>query len=186
MAKMSRRTLAEYPGLKISPTISVKKSENTSTPKLLGLCVLVFGTTSGVENESICGDCQKRENRPGSLSLIDGRSKSDVVFLLRTSDDRSIFISFSFHCYPKHYNNNDLQYWYVIWLRYSSQSHSRSLDWRCSYVNKNHKTSLFFTITSRILSMLLRGGPETNYHPDYSQKNQPRQWPCQICDFLFR
>ena len=53
-------------------------------------------------------------------------------------------------------------------------------------MNKNHKTSLLFTITSRMLSMFLRSGPETNHHPDYSQKNQPRQWPCQICDFLFR
>ena len=155
-------------------------------PKRLGLRVLVFGTTSGIEYESICGDCQKKENRPGSLSLIDCRSKSDVVFPLRNSDDRSIFISFSFHCYPKHYSNNDSQYRYVIRLRYSSQSHSQSLAWRCYYVNKSHKTPLLFTITSRILSMLLRSGPETNHHPDYSQKNQPRQWPCQTCDFLFQ
>ena len=121
MAKISQRTPGEYAGLKIPPTISVKNSGNTSTPKLLGLRVLVFGTTSGIEYESICGDYQKKENRPGSLSLIDCRSKSDVVLPLRNSDDRSIFISFSFPCYPKHYNNNDSQYWYVIWLRHSSQ-----------------------------------------------------------------
>ena len=114
MAEISQGTPAEYAGLKIPPTISVKKSENTLTPKLLGLCVLVFGTTSGIENESICGVCQKKENRPGSLSLIDCRSKSDAVFPLRNSDNSSISISLSFHCYPKYYNNNDSQYWYVI------------------------------------------------------------------------
>ena len=37
-------------------------------------------------------------------------------------------------------------------------------------MNKNHKTPLLFTITSRILSLLLRSGPETNHHRDYSQK----------------
>ena len=166
MAKISQRTPAEYAGLKIPRTISVKNGENTSTPKLLGLNVLVFGNTSGVKYESICDDCQKKENRPGSLSLIDFRSKSDMVFPLRNNDDRSICISFSFHCYPRHYNNNDLQYRYVIWLRYSSQTHSQSLAWKCSYVDKIHKALLFFNITSRILSMLFRSGRETNHHPD--------------------
>ena len=122
MAKISQRTPAEYAGLKIPRTISVKNSENTSTAKLLGLHVLVFGTSSGIKYESICDDCQKKENRPGSLSLIDFRSKSDVVFPSRNGDDRSICISFSFHCYPKHYHNNDSQYRYVIWLRYLSKS----------------------------------------------------------------
>ena len=37
-------------------------------------------------------------------------------------------------------------------------------------MNKNHKTPLLSTVTCRILSMLLRSGPETNHHPDYSQK----------------
>ena len=37
-------------------------------------------------------------------------------------------------------------------------------------MNKNHKTPLLFTIPSRILSMLLRSGPETDHYPDYSQK----------------
>ena len=86
MTEISQRTPAEYPGLKILPTISVKNSENTSTPKLLGLRIFVFGTTSGIEYESIWDDCQKKENRPGSLSLIDFRSKSDAVFPLRNSD----------------------------------------------------------------------------------------------------
>ena len=53
MAKISQGTPAEYAGLKIPRTISVKNSENTSTPKRLGLRVLVFGTTSGIEYESI-------------------------------------------------------------------------------------------------------------------------------------
>ena len=57
MAKISRRTPVEYAGLKIPRTISVKSSENTPTPKLLGLRVLVFEKTSGIEYESICEDC---------------------------------------------------------------------------------------------------------------------------------
>ena len=121
MAKIPQRTPAENAGFKIPHTISVKNSENTSTPKRLGLRVLVFGTTSGIEYESICDDCQKKENRPDAVSVLDRRFKSDVVLPLRNSDDGRIFISFSFHCYPKHYNNNDSQYWYVIWLRHSSQ-----------------------------------------------------------------
>ena len=166
MAKISQRTPAKYAGLRIPRTISVKNSENTSTAKLLGLRVLVFGKTSGIEYESICDACQKKENRPGSLPLINFHSKSDVVFPPRNSEDRSICISFSFHCYPKHYNNNDSQYRYVIWLRYSSQRHSQSLAWRCSYLNKNHKTLLLFSIASRILSMLSRSGPESNHQPN--------------------
>ena len=166
MAKISRRTPAEYAGLKISRTISVKNSENTSTPKLLGLRVFVFGTTGGIKYESICDDCQKKENRPGSLFIINFRSKSYAAFPLRNSDHRSICKSFSFHCYPKHYNNNDSQYRCVIRLRYSSQIHSQSLAWRCSHVKTNHKTLLLFSIASRILSTLLRIGPETNHCPD--------------------
>ena len=146
-------------GLKVPCTISVKNSENTPTPKLLGFRVHVFGTTSEIKHESICDDCQKKENKPGSLSLVDFRPKSDVVFPLSKSDDRSIFISFSFYCYPKDYNN-DSQYRYVIRLRYSSQN-SQSIARRCSYVNKNHKTLLLFSIASRILSILSRSGPET-------------------------
>ena len=51
-------------------------------------------------------------------------------------------------------------------VRYSSQSHSQSLAWRCSHVKKNHKTLLLFSIASRILSTLLRSRPETSHHPD--------------------
>ena len=87
MTKISRRTPAEYAGLKIPCIISVKNSKNTSAPKFLGLRVLVFGTTSVIKYESIRDDCQKRGNRPGSLSLIDFRSKSDIIFPLRNSDD---------------------------------------------------------------------------------------------------
>ena len=55
MAKISQRTPAECAGLKIPRTITilVKDSENTSTAKFLGLRVLVFGTTSGIEYDSI-------------------------------------------------------------------------------------------------------------------------------------
>ena len=116
MAKISQRTSTECAGLKIPRTISVKNSENTPAHKLLGLRILVFGTTSGLQYGSICDDCQKKENRPGSLSLVDFRSKSDVVLPLRNSDDKSICISFSFRCYPKHYKNGDSQYRCVIRL----------------------------------------------------------------------
>ena len=114
MVEISRSTSTEYAGLKIPCTLSVKNRETTSEHKLLGLQILVFGTVSGLQYESICDDCQKKENRPGSLSLIDFHSKSDVVLPLKNSDDRSICISFAFHCYPKHYNNNDSEYRCVI------------------------------------------------------------------------
>ena len=114
MAEISRSTSTEYAGLKIPCTLSVKNRENTPKHKLLALHILVFGTVSGLQYESICGDCKKKENRPGSISLIDFHSKSDVVLPLRNSGDRSICISFTFHCYPKHYNNNDLGYRYAI------------------------------------------------------------------------
>ena len=68
MTKISQWTPTEYAGLKIPRTISLKNSENTPTPKLLGLRVLAFEKTSGIEYESICEDCQKKENRPGSSS----------------------------------------------------------------------------------------------------------------------
>jgi hypothetical protein len=114
MAEISRRTSTKYAGLKIPCTLSVKNHETTSEHKLLGLQIRVFGTVSGLQYESICGDCKKKENRPGCHSLIDFHSKSDVVLPLRNSDERSISISFSFYCYPKHYNNNDSAYRYVI------------------------------------------------------------------------
>ena len=82
MGKIAQRTPAEYAGFKIPCTISVKNSESTSTLKLLGLRVLFFGTTGGIKYESICGDCQKKENRPGSLFIINFRTKSDVVTAL--------------------------------------------------------------------------------------------------------
>ena len=114
MAEISRSTSTEYAGLKIPCTLSVKNRETTSEHKLLGLQILVFGTVSGLQYESICDDCKKKENRPGSLSLIDFHSRSDEVLPLRNSDDKSICISFTFHCYPKHYNNNDSGYRCVI------------------------------------------------------------------------
>ena len=164
MAKISQRTSTEYVGLKIRRTSSVQNSENTLAHKLLGLRILVFGTTSGNQYELTCHDCQKREHRSGPL--IKFRSESDVVLSLQNSDDRRICISFSFHCYPKHHNNGDSQYRYVIRLEYPSKGHSLSLAWRCCYVNKSNRSLLTFDIASRILLVLLRSGPDTNHHPD--------------------
>ena len=114
MVEISRNTSTEYAGLKIPCTLSVKNRETTSEHKLLGLQILVFGTVSGLQYGSICDDCQKKENRPGSQTLIDFHSKSDVILPLRNSDDKSICIYFNFHCYPKHYNNDDSGYRCVI------------------------------------------------------------------------
>ena len=114
MVKISRSTSTKFTGIKIPWTRSVKNRETTSEHKLLGLQILVFGTVSGLQYESICDNCKKKEKWPGSLSLIDFHSGSDVVLPSRNSDDRSICISFTFHCYPKHYNNNDSGYRCVI------------------------------------------------------------------------
>ena len=171
MAKISRRTSIEYAGLKIPLTPSVKRRESTQVHKLLGLRMFVFGTTSGRQYGLICDDCQKKENQPGSPSLVDFRSNSDVILPLRNSDDKSIRISFSFHCYPTHYKNGDSQYRYVIRLGYSSKGHSLSLAWKCCYVDKSH---LLLDIASHILSISLRNGPEI-WHLLHRRPSRPAQ-----------
>jgi len=113
MVEISRSISSEYTGLKIPSTLSVKNRGNTSAHKLLTLQILAFGADSDLQYDSICVDCRRTENRPGALSLIDFHSKSDVV-LPKNNDGSSIFISFTLHCYPKHYNNNDSGYRYVF------------------------------------------------------------------------
>ena len=164
MTRMSQRTSAECASLKIPHTISVKNNENTSTPKLLGPPVLVLEILAIFNTNRSVTTARRRR-----IGLVPSRRFSfqeRCSLPLRKSDDRRICRSFTFHCYPRHYNNDDSQYRYVIRLRYSSHSHSHSLAWRCSYVNKNHKTLLLFSIVSRILSTLLRSRPETNHHLD--------------------